>query len=70
MKYKIWSNSLQMYTDDPNWPTNERSFSEWIVDQSGNVVEIVTFPPHCFTTVWLDRNHTQSDFRIDIINDE
>lgn len=42
INYRIYSNKLKMFTDDARWPSNQRTWSEFIVTPDGEVVEFVT----------------------------
>ena len=43
MKFRIFSKQQNLYTNSPLWPSNQRSFSNWAVYPSGEVVELVFF---------------------------
>lgn len=43
MHYRIFSKKNNLYVDNHLWPSNQRSFSEWALRPSGEVVEIIYF---------------------------
>jgi hypothetical protein len=44
MKYRIFSKKHNLYTDDPAWPSNQHTSSDYYVAENGEIVELVGFP--------------------------
>ncbi len=42
MKYRIYSRKANCFTDSLEYPSNQRTWSEFIVNQDGQVIEFVT----------------------------
>jgi len=43
MNIRLFSKKHNLYTNSPLWPSNQRSFSDWALSPSGEVIEIVSF---------------------------
>lgn len=42
MKYRIFDKEKKLFVDDPAYPNNQRTWSEFCVGQDGEIVEFVT----------------------------
>ena len=61
MKIKIFSKQHRLFTDDPLWPSNQRSTSNFVVDTNFNVIEIVDFGDD---VVFINKTLNQEDFEV------
>ena len=41
MNIRLFSKKHNLYTDSPNWPSNQRTWSNWALSPSGEVLEMV-----------------------------
>ncbi len=41
MNFRIFSHKHQLYTNSPNWPSNQRTWSEWTLTPDGQILEII-----------------------------
>lgn len=41
MNVRIFSKKHGIYTDDPAWPSNQRTWSEWAITPEGAILEII-----------------------------
>lgn len=64
MKFRLYSHKQKLYTNDPFWPSNQRTFSEWFVSPNGEIVELVGFPDG--ENVWYSKViHVPQDFAVE-----
>jgi hypothetical protein len=42
MKYRIFDKKKKLFVDDPAYPNNQRTWSEFYVGQDGKIVEFIT----------------------------
>lgn len=61
MHYRIFSKLHNLYTGSRFWSSNQRSFSEWAIDPSGEVIEIIYFSKD-FSTI---QKHNRQNFEIE-----
>lgn len=41
MTTRIYSHKHQLYTNSLNWPSNQRTWSEWVITPEGQILEII-----------------------------
>lgn len=41
MNFRLFSHLHKLYTNSPNWPSNQRSFSEFCLNDEGEIREII-----------------------------
>lgn len=41
MTFRIFSHKHQLYTNSLNWPSNQRTWSEWALSPNGEVLEMI-----------------------------
>lgn len=41
MNFRIFSKSHNLYTNDPAWPSNQRTTSEFVLRPNGEIVELI-----------------------------
>lgn len=41
-KFRIWSNKHQLFVDDPIYPSNQHTWSEFYLSPDGQIYEFVT----------------------------
>lgn len=64
MKFRIYSHKHKLYTHDPFWPSNQRTFSEWLVSPDGEIVEMVGCSDG--ENVWYSKEkHSSKNFTVE-----
>ena len=64
MRFRIYSHKHKLYTDDPMWPSNQRSFSEWFVSPDGEIIELIGFQDG--ENVWYSKEtHSPKKFTVE-----
>ena len=43
MTFRLFSLKNNLYTNSPNWPSNQRTVSEWSITPNGQVLELILF---------------------------
>lgn len=62
INYRVYSKKLKMFTDDARWPSNQRTWPEFVVTPDGEVVEFITTDGENFFKMLCD----QEDFEVTI----
>ena len=46
MNFRLFSHKHNLYTNSPSWPSNQRTWSEFVLSPSGGVLEIIHYDAH------------------------
>lgn len=62
MNIRLFSKKHNLYTDSPNWPSNQRTWSNWALSPSGEVLEMVCGDDSGFCSI---EKHDKREFVIE-----
>lgn len=64
MKFRVYSHKHQFYTNSVHWPSNQRTWSEWVLTPDGRILEIIHVGlPDREDTVF--QYHDKKDFSVE-----
>lgn len=61
MNYRLFSKKHNLYTNSPLWPSNQRTWSEWVLAPNGKVIELVDAGACGYSVI----NHDKRNFSIE-----
>lgn len=61
MTFRIFSHRQKLYTNSPLWPSNQRTWSEWVLAPNGEIIELVDAGACGYSVI----NHDKRNFSIE-----